>query len=77
MEMIIRKDDPKESLYYLGALVIEEFIKRKEEELDLLELYSSVKGRVDISLDSLILTLDWLFLNGIVEHKNRMVKKCF
>ena len=75
--MIIRTDFPQKSLFYWGAFVIDEFIRRKEEELDLLELYSSVKGRVDISMDSLILTLDWLFIMGMVEYKNRMIKRCF
>lgn len=76
--MIVENNiNPQRSLYYLGALIINEFISRKEEELDFLELYKSVKGQENISMDSLILTLDWLFLNGIVEHKNRMIKKCF
>lgn len=76
--MIVKKGiNPRKSLYYLGSLIINEFITKKEEELDFLELYSSLKEQEGISMDYFLFTLDWLFLSGIVEHKNKMIKKCF
>lgn len=52
--------NPELSIYYNGAVVIEELNKKNSQTL--FELYQNVKAANNISFSTFILSLDWLFL---------------
>lgn len=53
------KIKPEKSIFYNGALVLEEL--KREDNQDFLDLYGTLK-KVGMSLTTLILCLDWLYL---------------
>ena len=53
------KTKPEESIFYKGALVLEEL--EREDNQDFLDLYVNLK-KAGMSLTTLILCLDWLYL---------------
>jgi len=55
--------DPKDSLYYKGALILKLFKNKRVNEIKLTEL--ALYLREEITINSLILTLDWLFIANI------------
>jgi hypothetical protein len=56
---------PENSVYYNGALVLEELQRREGQAL--LDLYQNVKLRRDMSFAVFVLCLDWLHLLGAAE----------
>jgi len=52
--------NPESSLYYYGAMIIQELMK--ENDLDIILLYSNLKKKIKISLMSYSLALDWLYM---------------
>lgn len=70
--------NPTNSLYYNGAFLIEVLSATKSEELDILTLFDYCNEKNEISLKTFILTLDWLYLLGLVSHEgDGRIKKCF
>lgn len=51
---------PELSIYYNGALVIEEL--QKENKQQLLDLFNKIKFTTDMSFPTFLLCLDWLYL---------------
>lgn len=77
--MIIDKNiNPERDLYYLGGLVIDILQKRDIKEVDYMDLYSLVNKKHEITLNLYSLTLDWLFILGVVvnDRKGKIIK-CF
>lgn len=66
---------PELSIYYNGALVIEEL--KKEKNLPLLDLFHKIKTNTDMSFPIFLLCLDWLYLIDVayVDEKGE-VKLC-
>jgi hypothetical protein len=77
--MIISKDiNPERDFYYLGAKVIEVLSAPKNKNFLLIDVYEIVKRSENISLNLFSLTLDWLFISGVIsEIKNGKIIKCF
>lgn len=77
--MIVSRDiKPERDLYFLGSKVIEVLASSKEVEVDFFELFKKVNSEVEITINLYTLTLDWLFIIGIVDNSaNGLVKKCF
>lgn len=77
--MIVDKNiNPERDLYYLGGVLID-IIQRKDiKEIDYMDLYEMAKETRDISINLYSLTLDWLFILGIVsKSENGKIKICF
>jgi len=75
--MIINRDtNPERSLYYVGSVVLRELKESSNKELDFLQLYKSLKENIDISMNLFTLSLDWLYLNGIIEMKEGNIVQC-
>lgn len=53
------KTKPEESIFYKGALILEEL--KREDNQDFIDLYGTLK-KAGMSLTTLILCLDWLYL---------------
>jgi len=77
--MIISKDiNPERDFYYLGAKVIEILSMPENESFLLIDVYETFKKVENISLNLFILTLDWLFISGVIsEIENGKIIKCF
>lgn len=76
--MILGKDiNPQKKIYYLGAIVIEELKSSQNTENDFIILYQQINKKEKISINLFTLTLDWLFILGLVNNKNGFIQKCF
>lgn len=77
--MIIDKNiNPEKDLYYLGGLLIDVLSKKKNSEIDYLELYRLFNQKQNVTINLYSLTLDWLFISGIItKGENGKIKKCF
>lgn len=77
--MIIDKDThPERDCYYLGAVLIDLLSESDTEEVDYLDLYDAFNQQQSISINLYALTLDWLFLLGVISQGEQgRIKKCF
>lgn len=77
--MIVSKNiSPERDLYYLGSILIDIFQSKNIKEIDYIELYSSFKEKSDIGANLFLLTLDWLFILGLIKNSdNGKIKRCF
>ena len=76
--MIIDRDNnPSRNLYYLGALVIEILKESPGDNIDLFDTFQKILEREKISMKLFVLTLDWLYILGVVELKSGGIRKCF
>lgn len=55
---------PTNSLYFVGGYVISSL--KENNNIKLLELYLITKEKIKVSISIFILSLDWLFLIGVV-----------
>lgn len=75
--MIISRDlNPQRELYYLGAQVIE-ILNSSKGTPDFFDVFQNLKQKEDVSMNLFILTIDWLYLLGIVDSKEGIIEKCF
>ena len=56
--------DPKKSIYYTGAMVLQ--LLQRSGNISVINLYSEVKLQYGISFPVMLLSLDWLYLIGAV-----------
>ena len=77
--MIINKNtNPERDLYFLGAVLIEILEQSDENQIDYLDLFSLFNQKREITMNLYALTLDWLFILGLVtKGDNGKIKKCF
>ncbi|KAB2489975.1 hypothetical protein F8155_21530 [Priestia endophytica] len=74
--MLLPRDiNPELSVYYNGSIILKELLK--ENNVDIINLYKSVKNTSNMSLSTYMLSLDWLFLSDIaVVNESGEVKLC-
>ncbi|MGE7586487.1 ABC-three component system middle component 6 [Peribacillus sp. NPDC101480] len=74
--MLLPRDiNPELSIYYNGSLILKQLIK--EDYVDIINLYKFVKSESNMSLNTYMLSLDWLFLSDIaVVTESGEVKLC-
>jgi len=76
--IIDRNINPERDLYYLGGLLIDVLQKKDIKEVDYMDLYTLLNREHEISLNLYSLTLDWLFILGVVANdRNGKIRKCF
>jgi len=77
--MIISKDiNPERDLYYLGAKVIEILSGESGESVDFFDVYKKLNATERVSINLYSLTLDWLFLLGVIDNSEKGdIQKCF
>lgn len=67
---------PENSVYYIGAMILEKLKVNKKEEL--LQLYGNLKDDMNVSFSLYILSLDWLYLLEVAEvNSSGEVELCF
>jgi hypothetical protein len=76
--MILNKDiNPEFSLYFIGSLILSELTNSRNEKIDFLELYYGIQNSQPVSMNIFTLSLDWLYLNDVVDIEKGKIKKCF
>lgn len=75
--MIINYDrNPEYSLYYLGSEVLSLLSSNEKISIEDLYVFIKKKTKIDIHIDFLYYTLDWLYLISAIYIKNGVVHKC-
>lgn len=73
--MIVSKNTlPENDIYYLGSIVIDSL---EQEEVDFFSLFKIVNLKQKMSIVTFTLTIDWLYLLGVVESDQNIIRKCF
>ena len=77
--MLLPKDiNPTNTLYFNGALAINALNASDAKTIDFFELYEKLKASNQISFQSYIFALDWLFLIGSIKLGRQVkIEKCF
>lgn len=77
--MIVSSDiNPERDVYFLGAKVIEIMDVLQSRQLDFFEVFQSLNKNEKVSMGLFTLTLDWLFLAGVINKTNKGdLEKCF
>lgn len=77
--MIIDKNiNPERDLYYLGGILIDILENKDHIEVDYMDLYTLINNKKEITINLFSLTLDWLFVLGLVaKGENGKIKICF
>lgn len=73
-----RDTNPLRDVYYLGAKLVQVISKGEEDSFEFFDLYESLAEKERISINLYALTLDWLFIIGVVERTDEgNIRKCF
>ena len=77
--MLLPKDtNPTSTVYYNGALVIQGLREIKDTSTDFFDLYQKLKQKYQLSFQSYVFALDWLYLLGSIRMEgNGKIEKCF
>jgi len=77
--MIIDKNiNPERDLYYLGGILIDVLLNNENKEVDYMDLYILMNSKKEITINLYSLTLDWLFILGLVaKGEIGKIKICF
>ena len=78
--IITQSEDPKNSLYYLGAQVLRALINERFGLIDTLILYKKIDDshQENFTFHKFLTTLDWLFMLGLIDISDQGdIKKCF
>jgi hypothetical protein len=77
--MLLPQDiNPTNTLYFNGALAINAMNSTDEKSIDFFELYKKLKASNQISFQSYIFALDWLYLIGSIKlGRQGKIEKCF
>lgn len=70
-----QNNHPQRQLYYLGAKVIE-LLSANHNTAEFFQAYQQLKENEKISIKLFTLTLDWLFLLGVISLEKGIIKKC-
>ncbi len=74
--LLLTERDPEKSLYYLGSRVLQ-FFYENNQQYYMTELYSLISKDTEIPIHRFILTLDWLFMLGVInENSSGKIELC-
>lgn len=74
--LILTERNPESSLYFLGSEILK-ILSEQDNGLFLSEIYTELTQRTSIGLNRVILSLDWLFMVGlIIESKQGKISLC-
>ena len=75
--LLPNNSQPENSLYYNGALVLQELASSEGRNLSLADLYAAMHSKHNLSASLLMLSLDWLFLlNAATINSEGVVSSC-
>ena len=75
--LISTESNPKYSIYYVGAIILEVLKYQRDIEID--ELFNIVRDEIgaQLNIDHIYYSLDWLFLLNTVKLEGNKVKLCY
>jgi len=65
--MITIDTDPIANPIYLGGIILKFFLSSDSRKAAISDLYNYVNSVVEISFDIYLITLDWLYVIGLIE----------
>ncbi len=68
--------NPKRDLYYLGGIVIS-VLNKGGSRIDFFDAFEEVRKREQISIKLFALSIDWLYLLGLIEWDQGVLVRCF
>ncbi len=76
--IVVNKDiNPEREVYYLGAVIIKILKNTTKKELELLDVFQLLNKERRVSMNLFVLTLDWLYILGSINHNKGHIVKCF
>lgn len=76
--MIINQDiKPEKQAYYLGSRIIAIIKEEPTDSISLLSVFEQINRYEKVSYHAFSMAMNWLYLIGAVELKERMLIKCF
>jgi len=74
--LILNERNPKISLYYLGAKLLEFISNYDIERIRLFDLYERFNEIHHVAFNRFVLTLDWLFVLGKIKQHDDGALEC-
>jgi len=76
--MVLSKDtNPLNSVYLIGALLLDVINKNGKKPLDFIETYNEVNQVHSIPMKQFMFAIDWLFILGTIELSPKLeISKC-
>ena len=75
--IILNESQPEKSLYVIGAFLVEK-LRTYTESFYAVDLFVELESELEISFPQFLLTLDWLYLIGLLDTSDEgKLKKCF
>lgn len=68
--LILTERNPETSLYYIGSEILK-ILSEQDSGLYLSEIYKFISKKNIIGLNRVILSLDWLYMIGLVEESEQ------
>lgn len=76
--IVDRNTNPERDLYYLGGSLIDVLSQKQGNDIDYIDLYQLFNQKQEITINLYSLTLDWLFILGLIaKGENGKIKRCF
>ena len=76
--MIVDRDThPDQKIYYLGSVVISILSNTSDTYINYFDLYEKTSSKINITMQKFSLTMDWLYLLGLVKSEKNGIIKCF
>lgn len=69
----IKGSNPKINILYIGAYVLKKLNKQKSKRMKILDLFKIVTKELSISIDHIILALDWLYIISAIASNKKEV----
>ena len=74
--LILTERNPESSLYFLGSEILK-ILSEQDNGLFLSGIYTELTQKTSIGLNRVILSLDWLFMVGLIsESKQGKISLC-
>jgi uncharacterized protein YueI len=76
--MILNQDiKPEKQAYYLGSRIVSVLKEESSDSIALLNVFEQVNRQERVSYHAFSMAMNWLYLIGAVELKERTLVKCF
>ncbi|MBC6798592.1 MULTISPECIES: ABC-three component system middle component 6 [Acinetobacter] len=69
--ILLSNKNPKNSVYYLGSVLLKIMIQNKENNLGINDYYDLVNSIEPISMNRFLLVLDWLYMLGKINSDSK------
>ena len=76
--MIINQDiKPEKQAYYLGSKIVAALKDEPATSINLLDVFEQINRQEKVSYHAFSMAMNWLYLIGAIDFKERTLIKCF